>query len=127
MPGYSGWDSDSYNFPPALADDRLSPMLEKLESYGWDVDVLNILHTDITYLSKGYGLLKELLSNAILAARNQGYQRVVLYGSRGGAEIMRGVIAGVEVDAIVLMEPDWHEPKYNERGQLNPDDTLRKQ
>lgn len=128
MPGYSGWDTEGYNFPPALTDDGLSPVLEKLESYGWDVDVLNILHADRTYLSSNYELLKQLLSDAILDARNSGYQQVVLYGgSRGGAEIMRSVIAGVKVDAIVLMEPDWHGPKYDERGLYNQGDTERKQ
>lgn len=126
MPGFSGWSSKNYNFPPAILDDGISPLLGQLEEYGWDVDILNIMHLDRTYLSKHPYLYKNLLSKIISETREKGYQRVILYGgSRGGAEIMHSVQAGIKPDAIALMEPDWHGPKYNSRGEFNDNHRTR--
>ncbi len=128
LPGYSGWSNREYNFPPAMSDADLSPVLWRLESYGWDVDVLNILHSDRSWLASDFDLYGNLLFRKISAARESGYQRVILYGgSRGGAEIMRAVLAGAQPDAIALMEPDWHGPKYDSRGEYNDDHSKRAQ
>ena len=120
LPGFSGWSVKQPNFPPPITSDEVSPTLQRLEKLGWNVDVLNILHMDRSVLGNRLDLLASLLTQAIDDAREQGYKRVVLYGgSRGGAEIMRAIDAGVTVDAIALMEPDWHGPKYGQFGQFN--------
>ncbi len=126
MPGFSGWSSSRYNFLSAITDDHIPPLLANLEENGWDVDILNILHLDRTLLSKHPGLFQNLLSNIVIEARQEGYQRIILYGgSRGGAEIMHSVQAGVTPDAIALMEPDWQGPKYNNRGVYNTSHASR--
>lgn len=128
MPGFSGWSHGGYNFPPSMEDDDIPPVLEQLEEYGWDVDVLNIMHLDRAYTARQYALYEILVSKLIKQSRKEGYKRVILYGgSRGGAEIMRSVIEGASPDAIALMEPDWHGPKFDGRGQFNEDHKNRSQ
>ena len=38
---------------------------------------------------------------------------------------MHSVKSGIKPDAIALMEPDWHGPKYDERGILNENHASR--
>jgi hypothetical protein len=126
LPGFSGWYRYGYNFPPAMTDDEISPALQALEALGWDVDVLNLMHLDRPYLWYRPEMLSELLDELITTARREGYRRVILYGgSRGGAEIIQAVVGGASPDAIALMEPDWHGPKFDSRGGFNDDHGVR--
>lgn len=126
LPGFSGWHYRGYNFPPAMTDSKVSPALQALEARGWDVDVLNMMHLDRVYAWRHPEMIAELLQQLVENARKEGYRKVILYGgSRGGAEIIQAVVEGVRPDAIALMEPDWHGPKFNSRGIYNAEHEVR--
>lgn len=125
LPGYGGWNTMPRIWP-RLDNDAGMPLLEVLNDRGWDVRRINFKAFDRAYLSRRNDLWAEIIRQEISGARSQGYSRVVLQGhSRGGAEILRVLAAGVLPDAAMVTEPDWVGPKYRRDGKLNISDEKR--
>ncbi len=127
LPGFSGWSYDMPNFSPASDNGRVSVMFQDLNDRGWDVDVVHFLHYGRYMFYDRDEMYASVVTELAERARAEGYSKIILFGiSRGGSEAMRAAVAGVPVDGVVLIEPDWQGPKHNPDGSVRENHGVEK-
>jgi len=126
FPGFSGWKPGKPNRIPKLNTSGIPSILNKLNSLGWHIDRINIDHFERFIYFSDNNIIHRFVCGIVEQYREKGFNKVYLYGhSRGGSEILRATQKKMEIDGIVLTEPDFYGGRLNRNGTSSKDNNKR--
>jgi hypothetical protein len=133
FPGSWGWKwKGNPNIITTSNTDYTSYLLRKLNKIGWDIDRVYFHDFErAQFKSTGSKEYKDTWHNAVKKIvdkyKKEGFDKIYLFGkSRGGAEVLWATSKQLDINGIMLMEPDFLGKKLTLDGKLKEMGRVKK-